>query len=127
MGNKYYTNVNSTASNLYGFDSATTGTYSWENTTITYPQKPSIIYQNDDSESKALKEKVNQLEALFFRKVVSKCPACGQWGAALCECKHCGHPIDMGEAPKGVEAPPARQDIAGRTFVANPITGVKYG
>jgi hypothetical protein len=46
-----------------------------------------------------LKAKVKELESLFFRKVVSKCPACGQWGAAMCECKHCGHPIDMGEMP----------------------------
>lgn len=43
--------------------------------------------------SNELEEKINKLESLFFRKVVSKCPACGQWGAALCECKHCGHPI----------------------------------
>jgi hypothetical protein len=46
-----------------------------------------------------LKEKLANLESLFFRKVVSKCPACGQWGAAMCECKYCGHPINLGEMP----------------------------
>jgi hypothetical protein len=47
----------------------------------------------DDS----LKKEVQELKDLFFRKVVVKCPACGQFGAALCECKYCGHPIDLGE------------------------------
>jgi hypothetical protein len=53
-----------------------------------------------------LEAKMKELESLFFRKVVVKCPACGQWGAALCECKYCGHPIDMGEMPSGVQAAP---------------------
>jgi hypothetical protein len=53
-----------------------------------------------------LKIKLKNLEELFFRKVVSKCPACGQWGAAMCECKYCGHPVDMGEVPDGIQPLP---------------------
>lgn len=54
---------------------------------------------DNSAEVYSLKAKLANLEDLFFRKVVSKCPACGQWGAALCECKHCGHPVDLGEKP----------------------------
>jgi hypothetical protein len=44
-----------------------------------------------------LEKKVKELEDLFFRKVIVKCSHCGQWGAAMCACKYCGSPIDMGE------------------------------
>ena len=30
----------------------------------------------------------------YPEKVLEKCPACGQWGAVMCECPKCGHPID---------------------------------
>ena len=33
-------------------------------------------------------------KSLGFERVLEKCPACGQWGAVMCACPHCGHPID---------------------------------
>lgn len=30
----------------------------------------------------------------FVEKPLTKCPHCGQWGAAYCQCKHCGAPMD---------------------------------
>ena len=67
-----------------------------------------------------LEAKMKELESLFFRKVVVKCPACGQWGAALCECKYCGHPIDMGEMPSGVQAAPKEKLMyGGQTCMTN--------
>lgn len=32
-----------------------------------------------------------------YDRVLEKCPACGQWGAVMCECPKCGHPIDPKE------------------------------
>jgi hypothetical protein len=81
----------------YITSTATTAT----NSTWNYYTAPSGIIDTGVDE---LKAKVKELENLFFRKVVSRCPACGQWGAAMCECKHCGHPIDMGEMPNQKDA-----------------------
>jgi hypothetical protein len=78
----YATTATSVSSGTYGIDSYKTS-----------------LAQASIPDVERLKDKLANLEALFFRKVVSKCPACGQWGAALCECKHCGHPIDLGEMP----------------------------
>lgn len=80
---------------------------------------PSISLDNG-TDVDELKEKLARLEALFFQKVVVKCPACGQWGAAMCECKYCGHPIDMGKIPDGIQAPPKQKNMSGQTFVENP-------
>lgn len=66
--------------------------------TTTASSKDFRLYSDISAEiTDELEIKVKQLEDLFFRKVVSKCPACAQWGAAMTECKHCGHPIDLGE------------------------------
>lgn len=69
-----------------------------------YPDYSNNIGWHDDNNTKStipelevLQKKIAQLDALFFRKVVVKCEHCGQWGAAMSACKHCGAPIDLGK------------------------------
>jgi hypothetical protein len=60
----------------------------------------SSAIDSDIQATDALRAKVDELERLFFRKVVVPCPYCGQWGAAMCACKKCGGAIGMGEIPE---------------------------
>ncbi len=33
-------------------------------------------------------------KSLGMERVLEKCLYCGQWGAVMCACPSCGHPID---------------------------------
>lgn len=48
-----------------------------------------------DLATKGLKKLAAQLaEHMQPQKVIVKCGHCGQWGAAMTACRHCGSPID---------------------------------
>ena len=94
--NAYRYNNNFIGSNAIGSYGWTTvsGTTNFSTTAnISLPAYGATGVYNPNQEADLRKE-LNELKNLFFMKVVVKCPACGQYGAAGCECCHCGHPID---------------------------------
>lgn len=90
----------STTTDLYAVGStSSTTTTNTQNTQLRY------VHAFDDISPdpiNALLDEVNKLRRLIqVPTPLTKCAWCGQWGAAYCECKHCGHPIDP--APARIE------------------------
>lgn len=46
---------------------------------------------------KSIKESIKK-ELGYMVRVLEKCKHCGQYGAVMCACPHCGAPIDPAEA-----------------------------
>jgi ribosomal protein L32 len=91
MGSHSDAILNLTGSNEIGTWGYVTATTCISNTTNI--SNIPISYGYGDAND-TIRRELEELKKLFFMKVVVKCPACGQYGAAGCECKYCGHPID---------------------------------
>lgn len=53
-----------------------------------------ILADNDGSGVNVLDELRELRRLVSPQRVLVKCRACGQWGAVMTPCRHCGSPID---------------------------------
>ena len=86
-----------TVPSVFTTRSFSTSTSNIGNVLVSDPTAGSAIIGSAYDDTKELRDKIDKIENLFFQKVVVKCKWCGQYGAALCECKHCGQAIDYDE------------------------------